>query len=145
MSLPDKTEARLYGVIADSKEFEKVWQEVLPFLNKTLGYADGKYLAEDVYKAIKSRDMQLWVAYTDEGLISFCVSQIIIFPQQKRLSLPFVGGINLFKWLHFFEPIAQWAKKNGCTTVEGYARPGWEKVLARYGFKKIYSIIKAEL
>lgn len=144
MSLSDEI-PRFYGVRADSKEFELVWAEVLPHLENALAYADGRFLAEDIYQFLKDKSMQLWVTYTSHGLLSFCISQIIVTPRKKILSLPFVGGIDLFRWLHCFEELARFGRENGCAEVEGYARPGWEKVLKKYEFKKIYSIITAPL
>lgn len=136
---------RFYGVKADSKEFELVWNEVVPFLEKALEYADNRFLLEDIYRFLKEKMMQLWVTYNNKGLQSFCISQIIITPRKKILSLPFVGGDDLFRWLHYYEELARFGRENGCVEVEGYARPGWEKVLKKYGFKKIYSIITASL
>lgn len=142
-SLSDDETPRLYGVLADS--IDLVWPEVKPLLLNALEYADNKFTADDIYKFLKEREMQLWVVYTNKGMICCCITQIIIFPHHKRLAIPFVSGIEMFKWLHFYETIIDWAKQNNCTCVEGYARPGWEKVLKKYGFKKIYSIITAPL
>jgi hypothetical protein len=136
-------EPRLYGVL--SHAIDTVWDEVKPLLIKTLEYADGKYIVDDIYNAIKSRDMQLWVVYDNGGLLSFCITQILIYPRKKVLSLPFVGGVEMFRWLHLTNIIKDFARENHCDFAEGYARDGWIKVLKPFGFEKTYTIIKADL
>lgn len=136
-------EPRLYGVL--SHAIGTVWEEIKPLLIKTLEYADGKYNLDDIYTAIKSRDMQLWVVYDNKGILSFCVTQIIIYPRKKVLSMPFVGGVEMLRWLHLTDIIKDFAREKGCDFAEGYARDGWIKVLKPFGFKKTYTIIKADL
>jgi hypothetical protein len=137
--------ARLYGVLSNSTEFELVWSEIKPYLLETLEYADGKYNEQDIYDAIKANDMQLWVVYDNGKLLCYCITQIIIFPRKKILSIPFVGGIQMFRWLHLLDLIKQFGREKGCDFAEGYAREGWTKALKSFGFKRSYSIIKAEL
>jgi hypothetical protein len=143
MSSLDNEQPRLYGVL--SHAIDSIWQQVIPYLSKALDYADDKYTLEDIYKFLKEREMQLWLMYVNGVMHGCCITQIIIFPHHKRLAIPFVSGIQMYKWLHLFDVIVEFAKTNGCTSIEGYARPGWEKVLKKYGFKKIYSIIKADI
>lgn len=140
-------EPRLYGVKAQSPEFEIVWREILPLLEKTLAYAHGRYLSEDIYRCLKACDMQLWVIYNSQGLLSFCITQIIVYPRKKILSIPFVGGIEMLKWLHLLGEIQRFAKENGCDEIEGYAREGWLRVFNKFNFevKKIFSVISIKL
>jgi hypothetical protein len=143
MHSSDNAEPRLYGVL--SHAIDTVWKEIKPLLIKTLEYADGKYNLDDIYQFIKSQDMQLWVVYDNKGLLSFCITQIIIYPRKKVLSMPFVGGVDMLRWLHLTDIIKDYALENGCDFAEGYARDGWIKVLKPFGFKKTYTIIKADL
>jgi hypothetical protein len=135
-------DAKLYPVL--SSDIDVVWDGVVPYLEKTLQRADGKFTVDDIYSAIEKRDMQLWVIF-DKQLIAFVITQIIYYPQGKRLAIPFVGGVKMSKWLHVYEQIAAFGRANGCTYAEGFARPGWKKVLAKFGFKKSYEIIAAPL
>lgn len=134
---------RLYGVLSD--HIDEVWNDVKPFLIKTLERSDDKYDLDYVYKALRNKNMQLWVAFENGNLISFGISQIKNYPTQKRVVFPFVGGIHMAKWIGFFEVIKQWAKSNGCITGEIYGRRGWERALKRFGFKPIHTILKVNL
>jgi hypothetical protein len=134
--------AKLYPVLAC--DIDVVWEGVVPYLEKTLTHADGKFLVSDIYDAIKERDMQLWVVF-DKYLLCFVITQIIYFPQGKRLAIPFVGGTQINKWIHLYPQLIEFGRANGCTHAEGYAREGWLKVLKKFGFKKIYSVISAPI
>ncbi len=135
---------RMYGVM--SHALDQVWHEVKPLLqlaiNKT---ADGKYESSDVYEAIKAKDMQLWIAFDDEGLCAILVTQIICFPRKKVLRLVFTAGERFEDWLHLFDEIKNFAKHHGCESVEGYGRPGWEKKSKPLGFQKIHTIFTLPL
>lgn len=138
-------EPRLYGVLSNSLIFDSVFKEITPFLEKTLEYADGKYLIDDIYQSLKSKDMQLWVIYDNNGLLSFCITQITKYPRKNVLSMPFVGGVDIYRWIHLTEIIKDFAKANQCDLLEGYARDGWLKALKPLGFKKSFSVIQCNL
>lgn len=137
-------EVRLCGV--HYSVIHEVWEEVYPMLIKTLEYADNKYDIETIYKNLVEREMQLWLVFqSDNILIAYMITQIVQYPTHKRLSNLFVGGSRIFKWLKFLEDIKNWAKSQGCTAIEGYGRPGWERILEKYGYKKIHTVYKLEI
>jgi hypothetical protein len=49
------------------------------------------------------------------------------------------------KWVHVMDEIANWAKSEECTHVESWARPGWERVLKQYQFKKTHVLLERKL
>ena len=89
--------------------------------------------------------MQLWVAFDNDGLCAMEVTQIINFPRKKVLMLVFTAGRRAENWLHLIDELKIFAKQHGCTSIEGYGRPGWEKLSAPLGFKKIHTIFKLPL
>lgn len=136
-------EVKLLGI--SYNHIDALWETILPYLIKTLEYCDNKYSIKNIYNCLKNRDMQLWVAHGDEGILSFGITQIINYPTQKRLGLLFIGGKELMKWAHFCEPIKQWAKEQGCTSIECFGRPGWEPLAKKYGFEKIHTVYKINI
>lgn len=133
----------MYGVLSHS--IDKVWPEVSVLLAPAVLYSDGKYEVEDVYKSLTERDMQLWVAFKNKGLCATCVTQIINYPRKKVMFLLFIAGIQSINWLHLADDLAQFAREHGCQSVEGYGRPGWEKLGVPFGFKKIHTIFRLDL
>lgn len=88
----DDKNIRMYGVLGS--HIDTVWNEVSLLIEKALKYSDGKYKIQDIYKSLKNRDMQLWVAFNDSGLIACAVTNIVNFPQKKIMFLLFIAGVN---------------------------------------------------
>lgn len=139
-----ENEFRLYGVL--SSGIDLIWSEVLPFIIDSVAFSDGTYTADDIYKFVKEKKMQLWVVYKNPGICCCAViTEITIYPRQKRLNILFLGGVGLDKWLHKIDEIMQWGREMGCFCVQVYGRDGWVKALKDYGFKKTHIILKADL
>lgn len=134
---------QLHGVLCSL--VDSVWPEVAPMLEKSVTYSDGKYLLEDILKAIRSREMQLWVAVNNHGLQACCVTQIICYPRKKSMVLAFCSGIDFDQWGHFIEDLKVYAKKQGCQAMESYSRPGFEKKFKPYDMEKIHTIFRINL
>jgi hypothetical protein len=134
----------LQGVL--STHIDKVWDKVKPLLQKALDYSDGKYGLEDVYRALSQREMQLWLVFDERGEIcAICITRVICYPREKRAAIVFASGTGVMEWVHHNETIQAWAKSEGCASLEIYGRPGWEKVLAPYGYQKIHTVLKVNL
>ncbi len=136
-------EIRLYGVLHNS--IDLVWNEIEPYLNDALSYGQGEHTKQEIYNALCGRDMQLWVAYNDSGCLAMCITQIHYFPRCKRLSLLYAGGEEMETWVHHWHTIKEWAKEQGCTKCRFYGRDGWQKKFKCFGFKKIYTVLEADL
>ena len=136
-------EFRLFGVLSCGVDL--VWSEVLPFISNSVAFSDGTYTAEDIYQFVKQKSMQLWVVYKNSGICCAVITEITIYPRQKRLNILFLGGVGLDKWLHKIDEIMRWGREMGCSCVQVYGRDGWVKALKNYGFKKTHVILKADL
>jgi hypothetical protein len=133
---------RMYGVLHD--KIDSVWTDVLPYLRQALAYDCDDHNEQDIYHLLRSRDLQLWVAYTNTGCYAMCITQILYLKKGKRLCLRYLAGEEMEKWFHFWKIIKEWAKEQGCTKCRIYGRSGWEKLL-KPEFKKIYTVMEAEL
>lgn len=128
-----------------SAHLDKVWHMAAPLIEQALVYADGKYNLESIYKAISERNKQLWVATYDHDLIAVCVTEITIYPCKKVLTVFASAGIRMDSWLDFLQPIMAWGKSQGCEAAEIYGRKGWERILAKYGYEHVSTVIRAKL
>ena len=128
-----------------NEHLDKVWDLAAPLVSRALDYSDGKYSLEAIYEALAARDMQLWVATLDHELVACCVTEIIIYPNKKVLTIFASAGVGLHNWLGCLSPILEWGKSQGCQASEVYGRPGWARVLAKYGFEKIHTVLRAKL
>lgn len=137
-------DVRMYGVPA--KQIDLIWSDVEPLLKSAIvRSAIDKYQTEDIYKSLLAQDMQLWVAYDKKGLCAIEITQIINYPRQKVLMLVFTAGRDSETWLPFVDVLKQFAESHNCNSLEGFGRPGWEKLSKSFGFKKISTLYKFDL
>lgn len=94
----------------------------------------------DVEAMLARGEAQLW-----EGEKSAAVTEVIEQPRQKDFSLWLCGG-DMEEICEIMLPkAAKWAKENGCTRMLTSGRPGWDRVMKRYGFEPIGHICAREL
>lgn len=134
---------RLYGIQAE--KVDRVWSDARKMLEKALKYAQNRYDADSIYKAVKSREMQLWIICSNKGMQGAVITEIINFPLKKILSISFLAGVDFDKWSHNWSTIRDWATENDCSAVRIFGRAGWEKKLGSLGFKKTSIVLEAEL
>ena len=131
--------SKLHGV--PSSHIDDVWDSVKQLVFDGLEYSDGKYTVDDVYKSLKSRNMQLWVSI-NEGIEAIGITEINIYPNKKVCQIFLVSGRNMDNWLHFSKVIEAWAKERGCQSLECFGRPGWGKVI---GWERIHIVLRKKL
>ena len=134
---------RLYHVIP--KALDAIWSEVVPILEESIKYADGKYHIDDVYSFIMHGDMHLWIIFDNQAIRAVIVTEFVNFPRKKILLLSFIAGNKAKDWLHLIDKFKDFAKLHECSAIEGNARTGWERVAKKVGFKKIHSTIQLDL
>ena len=135
--------AKLVPVLA--AQVTSVWPLVAPDLSKAIKRADGVMTEETVFKALLTRDMQLWTAWDEQGeLEAAAVTQIVCYPGKTVCAIPLIGGKKRDDWLVFQPQFEEWARANGCDALEGYARPGWLRVLSD-DWRHCWTVIRRDL
>lgn len=131
--------ARLYSVFPH--HVSQVWPDVHEFLSDAIQHCDGKWELIDVRRAIESKDMQLFVVMDGE-VKAAVVTQFNQYPAKKVLTVVFLGGRDMERWLHLIEELERWARDEGCDSMEVHGRSGWERVL---GWEKVSTVIRKKL
>ena len=110
-----------------------VWQKVEPLLKPAIDQSGGRYTVDSTRSAITKRDMQLWIAFTEDGdILAAMTSCITVYPSLTMLAVVHCGGRMMGLWLHSMSQVETWAKEQGCEGVEIAGRAGWEKALPGY-------------
>lgn len=122
-----------------------IWDRVEPFIVSACARSNGKYLPADVAKALLARDMQLWTSINGETVEAILVTQIVNYPRKRVCQLLIATGEDAEHWTPFIEQIEEWAKEQGCQAVEPVPRPGWERILKRYGYEKTHVFLWKDL
>lgn len=87
----------------------------------------------------------LWVGVGDDGeVLSFMTTRIIDYDAVRLLGIEMVGGKDLEVWQDDGMTVFQdFAKKNGCSGLEGYGRGrAWARKLKDYGWDEISTMIE---
>lgn len=135
---------KVCGILAGS--VERVWPQVAPLVTEALEHSRGELWPEDVFECLVEQFMQLWIAYREDGTLRACmVTQIIHYPRKKFLRVVVLSGDEMSEWEHGWSFVETWARAQGCTGVEAYARKGFVRRAKAQGFMEYYSMIGKDL
>ena len=104
----------------------------------------GEMDVNDVLKALLKRDMQLWLA-VDEEVYAICVTEIQLLPKKKICQIVYLTGRERWRWERMILIIEAWAREAGCEVLKPITRPGWERDLSSFGFRKTHVVLEKAL
>lgn len=134
-----QNELSLFGI--NPKDIHRCWAKVERPIQNALKYGDGKYSLSDIEVALKLHEMQLWVVIDKlGGMKAVIITQIVCYPNKKVMFFLLIQGVKFGDWKHFIADFTTFAKSHGCTSIEGYGRPGWEKKITDIGFNKVHTV-----
>lgn len=129
---------KLVPVIADAFDLSHIKGAIDTFANGS----NGKYAPEDLEEDLRSGHAQAWLAY-DGAVRAVAFTEV----STDRLETVYVMGVvgeGMKSWVCLIEGIKAWARERGSKRVEIIARPGIERYLRGYGFKKTQVILEAD-
>jgi hypothetical protein len=89
--------------------------------------------AEWVLARLLFNDAQLWAVYDADVPVAAIVTQIQA-GSEKRCLIWLVGGSRLRDWAaDFIFKLEDWARSLGCVTLRGVGRPGWARIVKKFG------------
>ena len=71
-----------------------------------------------------------------------CITEIIQRTLKKVCHIFIMTGKNRQKWQHLVKNIEDFAKDQQCDQLELIARPGWEKILKQFNYKKTHVVLE---
>jgi esterase/lipase superfamily enzyme len=126
----------------EQKDIERFWPlaefmvaEALVFSGK---YADSSWVLEELKKNL----MQCWIMFgSDESeeskVFGICVGQISELPNYSQYEIIICTGKRRDLWEdELIKNVTDFAQANKCKRLSIMARPGWEKVSKKWGWKK---------
>lgn len=124
---------------------DEAWHHVESNIADALARSNGYALASNFKEWIKENRMQLWILWdkdSEDKYYGVVVTEIIQRPLQRCLNIKIMTGKHREKWQHLIKDIEDFAWFNKCDSMELVARPGWEKVLKRFGYKKSHVLLE---
>lgn len=107
-----------------------VWSDLWLLLEPAVKRSPDK---PDVLARLIACDAQLWAVYDGPAPVAAIVTQIQI-GGEKRCLIWLVGGSRLREWAaDFIAKLEDWARSLGCVTLRGVGRPGWARIVKKFG------------
>lgn len=117
-------------ICVDPDEVHQVWpfvrDGVWTALNKGVGGAFN-LVERDVLRG----DALLWLA-VEQQICGACITQLIETDQGRKCLILSLHGDGMDGWFGFLPKIEEFAKAEGCATVEVTGRVGWKRILKEY-------------
>ena len=112
------------------------WPRVASLVRQALKRGEGSYGEADVAMACMSGAWKLWMVENGFNVTAICITQIIEFPRQRKCLLRYLAGT-----MEAIEPhipvIEDYARREGCQVLEGYARKGWARRMPDWTQKNV--------
>lgn len=124
---------------------EIVWNEVEPLVANALEYSAGEYYPEDIFRYIKSGEMQLWISSEETTLKGVVVTELLPFPRALICQIVLSAGESLDQWVHCFDAIEVWAIEKGADYIRSLARAGWKPRAKARGYEMQYCMFSKSL
>ena len=139
----------LVGIPKENVEasWSRVEQSVTEALIRSGGYANSNHFKE---WCIESK-CQLWILWDAEEPIAekkyygVVITEVIQRPLQKCFYIRIMTGHHREKWQHLVKHLEKFALDNNCDKMELIARPGWERVLRNFRYKKSHVLLEKQL
>ena len=124
----------------------EIWPKVVSLLQMATDTTGPRFGVFDIFHGLLNNELSLWVVIDEEAIVAAFTTRIIQYTECKGLSIDWVGGSKMFKWLpEAMDVLKDYAKREGCERLEGYGRPAWGRVLAKDGWVPEYTAYKLEL
>lgn len=105
--------------------------------------ANGQFTPEDFIDQIRDRKRQLWVIV--EGDVKCAMLTSLLEDRLNTVVVTHCCGRDMREWLHLWPVIEGWAREIGAKRIEVVARPGWERVVGKFGLKKTHVVLEKRL
>lgn len=115
---------RVDGVLAE--DAQRWWPEVRPWVESALD-RDGLLGFEDIKEGVATRDMQLWLVKSGPDVCGVCITELVVYPRMRVLTVVVVGGAGMPGWLDPLNAqMERFAKAHDCGRLMApIARRGW--------------------
>lgn len=124
-------------VVANTDHIDSFWPRILPWAEDFCQHSQGSYDPPYILANLQKGAMQCWLVMKGEEIRAVILTEIrktII----KECVIVVTTGEDMSLWIHLLKTLENYAILMGCQKIIGIARPGWEKVLKPFGYKKTH-------
>ena len=134
-----------------SSNLDDVWSLVKKDISEALSYSGNHTDAQFVYESIKENKMQLWVVWdkdkptTLEKYYGVVVTEVVQRKLKRSCQIFIMTGKHRQKWQHLISVLEDFAEEQECQQMELFARPGWQKILQNYNYKRTHVVLEKQI
>ena len=122
-------------------QVEEVWNLVHFMIAEAIKYSGGYAEAKHIKELLLTGENQLFLIFgsedgEDNKVFGVCTTRIFQNPNFSELQGLICTGKKMELWEHkLIEMLETFGKLNGCKRITALMRPGYKKVMPKYGYK----------
>ena len=134
-----------------TKELDKVWGLIEKDIRKALLFSGQLSDSEFVLDTAKEGKFQVWILWDKEQKTSVekyfgvVITEIVEKPLGKVCHIYMMTGRQRHKWQYLIKDIEKFAKEEKCLIMELISRPGWQKILNQFGYKRTHVVLEKQI
>ena len=134
-----------------TKELDKAWGLIEKDIKQSLLYSGQLSNSEFVLKTAKEGKFQIWILWDKaqktsvEKYFGVVITELVEKPLGKVCHIYMMTGRQRHKWQYLIKDIEKFAKEEKCSMMELIARPGWQKVLNQFGYKRTHVVLEKQI
>lgn len=130
------TQAEVVGV--HSKLIPEVWPHVKHYIEQGLNSSRfDNFDMQMVYERLCDAKYQCWLCIIDRKIMAACCTMT---GENHKLYILGLGGVQMTLWVDIlWQELKAFAQRTGCTTIGGYGRRGWLRVLKLHNVRTQFS------
>lgn len=126
-------------------DVEASWHLVEPWVARAVREGARIETVESYKARCLDRSAQLWLLREKGEVAGAGITEIYDCPQGPTCAVPVLAAVSFETLEVLFETVEQWARAEGCVSLEGYGRFGWVRSLKPYGWRPVAAVIEKDL
>lgn len=135
------------------KYVDHCWIDAGRLLKLAVDESYNRYTIFDVYRDIMFGSQHLWILFSgDDEMIAALTTSLVSYPNKNNLCVMFLGSDSPdgdLGWVRYRDVILggleKFAMERNCDALECTGRRGWERLLAPYGWDKVFTVLEKDL
>tara|TARA_R100000541_G_scaffold45884_1_gene52918 strand:+ start:2893 stop:3333 length:441 start_codon:yes stop_codon:yes gene_type:complete len=131
-----------------TSNIDEVWPLVKKDIADALVFSGNHTDAQFVFDTLKQDKFQLFIVWdknqktTLEKYYGVVVTEIVEKKLTKACHIFIMTGRQRQKWTALIKVIEDFAEQNNCDLLELIARPGWQRILKDYNYKRTHVVLE---
>lgn len=118
-------------------KINELWPRILPWAQEFCQHSQESYDPPYILEKLNNAKMQLWLVMNDADIFGIILTEVRM-TKIKECVIVVATGEDMESSVHLLKTLEKYALLMGCKKMIGIARPGWERVLKPFGYKKTH-------